>query len=47
MLLPQSAYVSEGVVDIWSFMKISWWGVMMMMMIIVSVDERPGWTEHV
>jgi hypothetical protein len=37
MLLPQPTYCSEGLAN---------FNVMVMMMMTVSVEQRPGWGEH-
>ena len=55
MLLPQSAYCAEGVDDVMTTtMTMTMMMTMMMMMIIiiiimtiVSVEQHPGWGEHI
>ena len=52
MLLAQSTYCSDGVAN-FNVMMVMMMMMMMMMMImimimtIVSVEQRPGWGEHV
>jgi hypothetical protein len=43
MLLPQSTYCSEGVAQFYVVMMM----MMIMIMPSVSVEQRPGWGEHV
>ena len=55
MFLPQSTYCSEGVAKFNVMMMIIMMMMVMMMMLmmmiiimtIVSVEQRPGWGEHV
>ena len=50
MLLRQPTYLFIGVGEFWPLMKIKMLIMMMMvmmMMTIVSVEQRPGWGEHV
>ena len=48
MLLPQSTYCSEGVAQFYVVMMMMMM-IMIMIMIMpsVSVEQRPGWGEHV
>ena len=58
MCLPHSTYLSKGVVETSKVDGITWpypipheltlvMVMVMMMMMTVSVEQRPGWTEHV
>ena len=44
ILLPQLTYCSEGAANFSVMMMMM---MMMMIMTIVSVEQRPGWGEHV
>jgi len=48
MLLPQSTYCSEGLANfnVMVMMMMMMMLMMMMMMMTVSVEQRPGWGEH-
>ena len=46
MLLPQSTYCSEGLANFNVMVMMMMMMLMMMMMMTVSVEQRPGWGEH-